>query len=347
MGKDLRKLRCGLQLLLEGPDDLLMGMEVGYLPPAAHKGAEARRRPAFIPQAVVDHHIGEILIAVGAVGEIDHVRGGASGRAHIDLQPDDLSLFAQIVVIPGQAEKFQMDEAAADPERLQTGAPARLQILRQLVHNVEMDGMVVVDAVHDGDGGDVSGLEKDASFAVYNGVVGADLSRHQLLHNIRNGRKVAEETLQVLFVVDPPGVRGAHTGIRFYDDRVADLPDKGEGALKITDHMVAGSGDAGPFVALLHAGFEFDQRHVFRHQPGGDVKILPKPGVLHEPVFVVALQPVDLSVAEGEKGHRPEHVFVIFHILDPVVFGQGAAQRGREGVVGRISNAQYVDAVGL
>ena len=77
-----------------------------------------------MPEPVIDHHICIVLIAVGAVGEINHIRGRASGGAHIDFKADNLSFFSKICVIFCQPEKFQMDKTAAHPERFQTGASA-------------------------------------------------------------------------------------------------------------------------------------------------------------------------------------------------------------------------------
>ena len=85
---------------------------------------------------------------------------GASRGAHVDLQTHDLPFFAQMGVIFSQTEKFQMDKAAAYPKGFQTGTSALFQVFRQLIHNIKMDGFMLIYTVHDGDGRDIPGLDR-------------------------------------------------------------------------------------------------------------------------------------------------------------------------------------------
>ena len=67
--------------------------------------------------------------------------------------------------------------------------------------------------------------------------------------------------------------------------------------------------------------------------------------VLLQPVFVIGFQPVDLPVFEGEEGHCPEHLAIILHIIHPVILRQSLLQRLLQLLIGRIADAQHINAV--
>ena len=108
--------------------------------------------------------------------------------------------------------------------------------------------------------------------------------------------------------------------------------------------MVAGRRDPGLRVVFLHSGLAFDGGEGFRPE-ARYVEVLPEPGVLLQPVLVVALKPVDLSVFEAEKGYGAVHFCIVFHIVYAVILGQCALQHVVEGVVGSIPDPEHVDSV--
>ena len=109
--------------------------------------------------------------------------------------------------------------------------------------------------------------------------------------------------------------------------------------------MVPGGGQAGLGIELLHGGFVFDLVHIGALGAGGDVELGAQPGVPHEPVLVVALQPVDLAVLEGEEGHGLEYLVVILQGGYLIILVQGVPQLLQQLVVGAVADAQHPHAV--
>lgn len=86
---------------------------------------------------------------------------------------------------------------------------------------------------------------------------------------------------------------------------------------------------------------------LFRLNPGGNVKVAAQAGVLLQPVFVVALYPVNFSIFESEKAHRTDHLIIVFHVTDAVVLCQRGFQPGRQRIKGCVTDAQHIDTVGM
>ena len=145
-----------------------------------------------------------------------------------------------------------MYETSAYFKSLQAGTSAGFQVFGQLIYNIEFDGVMVVHTVHNGDRCDITGLEKGSSLAVYDCVVGADLSGNIFFHNIRNGWKMAEEVQKLCFTGEFPGVVGTDTAVRFYDHRVSDFSDEVLCRYKVRDQMVTCTGNTGFFVTGFH-----------------------------------------------------------------------------------------------
>ena len=227
-----------------------------------------------------------------------------------------------------QTEEFKMDEPAPHPKCFQAGASCGFQIFGNLIHDIEADAFVDINAVHNRNRGNIACLEQDAPAAVYDRVVRTDLPRYKFFHDIWYGREITVEGFEILLILDLPGVGSAYSAVRLYDDRISHFPDKSHGFIQSSDHMVTRAGDAGAPVSLFHPGFMFYKRHVFGLQAGGDMEIFPQAGVLFQPVFIVALKPVYFPVMERQKGHCPKHFIVIFHIVYPVIFGQSILKPG-------------------
>ena len=66
-----------------------------------------------------------------------------------------------------------------------------------------------------------------------------------------------------------------------------------------------------------------------------------------EPVFVVGFEPVDAPIFEGEERDGTHHLIVIGQRGDEVVFGQRLAHLVCELIIGRVTDAEDVDALFL
>ena len=279
------------------------------------------------------------------MGKVDHIRRIAAAGAHVDLQRDELTLFADMLVAR-QTEKLKVNEAALHPEALDRGAAEGAGVLRQLLEDVVQGVVAVVDDVHDGDAGDVARFEQRLAPGVDDGVIGIDLAVDKLLHDIGEAAVArGQEGVELLLVFQLIGSHGADAVVRLDDDRPAHLLDKGAAARRVADHMEARGGDPGAAVIFLHAGFVLDARHVFHTEAAGDVEIAAKMGVLLEPVFVVRLEKIDPPVFEDEERDRAVYLVVVLKRGDLVVFRQAAFELEAQLVIGLVADAEDVDAV--
>ena len=108
--------------------------------------------------------------------------------------------------------------------------------------------------------------------------------------------------------------------------------------------MIAGSGNAGLRIVLFHFGLVPDQGDFFRSH-SRNIEVLTKAGILLQPVLVVALKSVDLSVLKAEKGHSAVHFIVVFHIVYAIVLRQSALQRKIESIIGGVPDSKDIDSV--
>ena len=100
------------------------------------------------------------------------------------------------------------------------------------------------------------------------------------------------------------GIRSAHAVVRLDHHRVAHLRHKGLAACKVIHHVVAGGGDTGLLIVLLHLALVLDAGHIRGLEAAGNVEIGAQGGIPFQPVFIVGLQPVDAAILEGEKRPR-------------------------------------------
>lgn len=183
--------------------------------------------------------------------------------------------------------------------------------------------------------------------AVRHTVKADDGAVDEFLHNVAFGGQAGVKCFQVLLVFQLVGGLGAAAVVRLDNDRVTNLGDKLPRRLQRRDHVVPRHRHAGLAVAFLHDAFVLDAGDEVILCAGGDVKVGAQLGVHFQPVFVVALQPVDLAVAEGEIPHRTHHLAVIAKIVDPIILGQGSLELRRDFPVGGVADAQHIDAVAL
>ena len=99
---------------------------------------------------------------------------------------------------------------------------------------------------------------------------------------------------------------------------------------------------------LVNHGADIIGRSIFiqkNHMRGGNIEVLTKAGILLQPVLVVALKSVDLSVLKAEKGHSAVHFIVVFHIVYAIVLRQSTLQRKIEGIIGGVPDSEDIDSV--
>ena len=113
------------------------------------------------------------------------------------------------------------------------------------------------------------------------------------------------------------------------------------------DQVIAGHGDTGLDVELLHLGLVLDAGHIGGLEAGGDVEVGAQLGVPLQPVLIVGLQPVNAAVLEGEEGHSAVDLVIVLQAAHLVIFGQAVLQLAAQLVIGLVADAQHVQTVFL
>ena len=295
--------------------------------------------------AVKGHHVRPDLVYVGLLGVVVHLGGVAAGGAHVDLQTDHVSLFAQSRLVFVQDEEFQMDEAALNPEGLHGGKSGLADLLRQLLHQIIHGIALRIHDVHDGQGRDIAGLEQHLPLGVHDAVEGLDIAVDELLHDVHGVVLIVDEPPDILVGLQLVGVAGTHAAVRLDHHGIAHGVGKFQRVLQPFYQMIPGGGDTGLSVILLHAGLELDLVHLVQLGAGGDVELGAQRRVPHQPVFVVAFQPVDLAVFVGEEGDGLEDLVVIFQTGNLIIFVQTVTQLLQQIVIGAVADAQHPHTV--
>ena len=158
---------------------------------------------------------------------------------------------------------------------------------------------------------------------------------------------VGQEGFQLGVAGQLVGIGSAHTVVRLDHHRVAHFLHELLAACQIVHHVIAGGGDAGLLVILLHLALVLDAGHIRGLEAGSDVEIGAQGGVPLQPVFIVGLQPVDGTVLEGKKGHSAVDLIVVFQTAHLVVFVQAVLQLRLQLIVGLVADAQHVHAIVL
>ena len=309
------------------------------VPPSDERAVEVLVR-ADLGRSSRDH-VRPDLVHVDAVGVIHHIGRAAARRAHIHLERDDLPFLAEVTVAV-EAEKFKMDEAALYAER-RDGSPAfAAHFLGQRLADVKDAVLLFVDDVHQRARRHVARFENGLSRRVDDRIVRTDGAVDILFHDITfiSRRK---EGFEIFLALDGEGGVRAHAVIGL-DDGAPHFLQKVAADEVIFGGAVARDGDARRTVALLHAGFEFDGRHLGGMKAACDVEVVAQAGVPFQPILVVALQPVGLAVFEGEVGDGAVHLVVVFERGDVIIFVEGEAQLLTKAVVGAVPHAQNADA---
>ena len=327
-------------------EDLLVGVDVVVDVAARGKDAVVFVEPclaegvACIVLAVLSearpaegHHVGPDSIDVGGVGVVDHVGRVATCGAHVDLERHEVAHFAQIPAGLVETEELEVDEAVDDAEGLHRVASQGAEGLGHLLVHVVGEVEALVDDVHDAGRPDGHRLEQGLAFGIDDGFVGTDFARDELLDDVGLVAVCLDEGAQLLFVVQLVGAACPNAHIGLGDERIATFAGKAQQGIQPAGGLLLPCcGNAALAIVLLHLGLLLD---------GGDEAC-----VLFEPVFVVGLYPVDLAIFVGEEGHGTEHLAVVLHVFDTVVFGEGVAEFGAQRFVGRIGNAKHMGGNG-
>ena len=343
-GQGVRDALDHAQLVKVFPAELFVGNGEGLAVAASGEGAEIMFAEG-LGGTVEGDHVRPDFVHVRGIGEVHHVRGIAAAGAHVHFQRHHLAFFADVLVA-GQAEELEVDKAAAHAEAFHRRAARGAHVRREVPDDIVQGIVVVVDDVHDGVGRDVAGLEQRLAMAVDDRVIARDHRGDELLHDVRDiGMLFAQEPAQFILVAELVRVRSADAVVRLHDDRPADLADECHAAFEVVHDVPARRGDAGVPVILLHAALVADAVQVAFLPAAGDMEVRTQHRVVCDPVFVVALQPVDAAVLADKEGHGAVNLVVILQGADLVVFVQAALQPRREFVIGAVPDPQHAQAV--
>ena len=216
-----------------------------------------------------------------------------------------------------------MDEPTSDPEGLHRGKARLADFLRQILYQIVDGVIIVIHDIHNGDGADVAGLEEHVTLGIHNAVEGLDIAVDKLLHDINRRILGVNEPPNILVRLKLIGVVGAHPVVGLHHHGIAHGMGKFQSVLQALYQVIPGGGQAGLGIVGLHGRLILDLVHFVQLRAGGDVELRAQPGIPHEPVLVVAFQPVDFAVLEGEEGHGLEHLVVVFQGADLVIFVKG------------------------
>ena len=158
---------------------------------------------------------------------------------------------------------------------------------------------------------------------------------------------VGQKGLQLGVAGQLVGIGSAHTVVRLDHHRVAHFLHELFAACQVVHHVIAGGGDAGLLVTLLHLALVLDAGHIRGLEAGSDVEVGAQGSVPLQPVFIVGLQPVDAAMLEGEEGHGAVDLVVVFQAVHLVVFVQAVLQLRLQLIIGLVADAQHVHAVVL
>ena len=237
-----------------------------------------------------------------------------------------------------------MHKAAIHAEGLDGAAAQRPERLRNLRAGVVHQVHIPIDDVHHRRP-DRHALKQGHAPGIEDGVIGANVAFDEFLHHIGNAGQVGIERFKVAVVFQLPGVGRTHADVRLDDHRIAHLADKRVSGFGVGHHVLAGGGNAGLAIDPLHGGLVLDDADPVAADARGHVEILTQPGILLQPVFIHGFDPVHLAVLECEEGNGPIDLVVVLQAVHPIVFRQRRLQRRFKTVVGRVADAQHIDAI--
>ncbi len=319
--------------------DLVVVQLVPTAVPAAIEGAEVVIAGA-LGVAVKGHHIRPDLIHIRLLGVVVHIRGVAAGGAHVDFQTDDITLPAQALLVLVQHKELQMDKPGFDAEGFHRGKARLANLLRQLLHQI-VDGVAsLVHNVHQRQRRNVAGFKEHLPLGIHNAVEGLNIAVDIFFHDIDGAVLRGHKPADILVGEQLVGVVGPHAVVRLDHYRVAHDVRKLQRILQSLHQVVPGSGNTGLGVVLLHNGLKLDSVHLMKLGAGGDIEFRPQPGIPHEPILIVGLQPVDFAIFEGKIGHGLENLVVILQAGNLIVFMEGVPQFLKQAVIGAVADAQ-------
>ena len=283
--------------------------------------------------APMDEQLGPDPVDVDLAGVVEHIGGEAARRPHVHLERG--------VLVRAGVEEFDVEEPLPHPEGLEAAHSGRLQGRRDVAQRVVGDVPRLVDRLHDALAEHVRGAKHRRAVGGAEAVKGVDGAPDKTLDDVIHRRLAREEADQVLVRVEPEGVERAHALVGLGHHRVAGLADERPGLGKGVHHPTGSHRHSGLAELLLHLRLAADGADV-----GGayaeHVEIVPQPRLDPQPVLVETVDAVDLAVLVGEVATGAQQLVIVVHPLHPVVFAQGLAHLGRQGVVGSVPDAQGV-----
>ena len=219
-GQYIRDTAAHSHMILIFVKNLFPAQHIVEFVPETHISAELML-PFRHGGTVKGDHICPDLVNVGAVGEIDHVRGETARRTHIDFQSYHVPFLAEAFLIFQKTEEFEMDEAALYVKALDGGTACCSGVFGKLFQDTVGGVASFIDHIHESSVGNVTRLKQGLSVGINDGIIRTDLSVDELLHNVENGLVFdVKEMFHLIVAGDLNSVGSAHAVIRFGNDRI-------------------------------------------------------------------------------------------------------------------------------
>ena len=157
---------------------------------------------------------------------------------------------------------------------------------------------------------------------------------------------IVQEVAQSPFALYLVRAAGTYTYIGLCKERIASLVGKLQDIVQSFGSLyLSCRTDTSGSIILLHLRFLLDGVYLVRLDAGVHVEVGSQSGILLQPVFVVALYPVNTSVLCRKMRHGTIHLVVVLHIVDAVILGKRVFQPLVKIVVRRIADTKNSYAI--
>ena len=113
--------------------------------------------------------------------------------------------------------------------------------------------------------------------------------------------------------------------IRFDNDRITHTMRKIVSAAIIFNHIITCRRYSGFFIKSLHCRFCLEITNMGILHAGRDIKIRTQRRIGFQPVLVIRLEPVDLTIFKNKVTHCSDFFIVVFKTVDLIIFCQTAS----------------------
>ena len=184
---------------------------------------------------------------------------------------------------------------------------------------------------------------------VYDCIIRTDVTGDELLHHIlRHVLYRFEKMAQFPEISNLVCSTGTNAHIRFGDDWKTYIPHKGLHSIVSLYALNLTSRGNTPFgKELLHGRLFLYGLHFVSLQTSSHMEVSSQPCILSQPILIIRLYPVYLSILESEECYGTIHLIVVLQIVHPVILRQRTFQFSRQLIIRSIGNAQYTYAIAL